>query len=98
MPHHDLADLLGNLWPATARDLVVYPQHDDNIAIPAVAEFRAQLFMHAHQPALADDRFAARDNEVQRAVQGAHRHAATVEARQPAMLAGVHLQPFTQAT
>ena len=80
MSYQDLTDLFGDLRPTDDGDLIVDPQTDDKIAIPAVAKFCAQLVVDADEPSLADDRLTAGDDEVQRAVQRPHRHAATVKA------------------
>jgi hypothetical protein len=40
MTHQDFADLLGDLRPAAANEFVVHPQHDDDIAVPAITEPR----------------------------------------------------------
>src|SRR6516164_8809354 len=59
MPHHDLANLLGELWPAADDELIVNPQREDAIAVPAVAEPRAQFVMDVDQPSFANDRLGA---------------------------------------
>jgi hypothetical protein len=69
----------------------VYPQRDDDITIPTITEAGAKLVMDAGQPALADDCFGRRDNEIQRAMECAYRYTATVEPRHPTVAAGVTL-------
>jgi hypothetical protein len=85
LANHDLADVFGDLRPTAADELVVDPQRDHDVAVPAVAEPGAQLVVNPDQPALADDRFRARHDEVQRAVQRPRRDAASVEAGQPSV-------------
>src|SRR5262249_62027053 len=88
VPDHKLADLLRNLRPATARDLIMGPGNDDNVTVPAVAETLVKLVINGDEPVLADDGLGARDGVIEDRVEGADRNPA-VETGQPAILLGL---------
>src|SRR5262249_44772184 len=52
--------------------------------------------MYPDEPALTDDCLGTCDDEIQRAVEPAHGHAAAIETWQPSMLSCMCLQAFAQ--
>src|SRR5215472_8729915 len=82
--HHDLANLVGNLWAAATDQLVVNPSDNDDVAVPAVAKSRMKLVVNVDQPTLADHRLGARHCVIERGVKGAHRDTSAVKSGQPA--------------
>src|SRR5262245_38238083 len=82
----NFANLLGDGWPTTDRELVVDPQREIGVAVGAVAKAGTELAVDVDQPALADDSFARGDDAVERLVIGFGRNAPAVEPLEPAVL------------
>lgn len=74
----------------------MYPQRNDDVAVPAVAKSLAQLVVYPDQPTLADDRLGAGHGVIQHGVEGPNRHPPSVEAGKPAMPARLRFQAHAQ--
>ena len=96
VPHHNLADLIGDLRPTAADELVVDPCNDDHVAVPTVAKALTQFIVHPNEPALADDRLGAGHDPIEGLVLRVDRHAAPVEPQHPSLPRGLRLQALAQ--
>src|SRR5262249_39595486 len=98
MADEDLANLLGDLWPANSYDLVVDPKRDPNVVFifRPITEARAQLGVDRGEPSFTNYGFARGDNPIQCFVIGLSRNAPAVEPFEPAILAMLARETCTQ--
>jgi hypothetical protein len=64
VPHHEFADLFGDLRTAADNKLVVDPGDNDDITVPAIAKSCLQILVDTDEPTFANDCFRGRDDTV----------------------------------